>query len=313
MDAVSWLAGTLPDIRSALRHDGAVLIRGLPLGSNTDLVRVRNVVMSAPSIPIESLAPRRHLGDGLYSPMHWLPERILCAHPEESYVLHPPRLVLLACMRQASAGGEPLLSDARQVLAHLPGDLVRRLRTHGWLLTRLFRERIGTSWRDVFDTDDRETLVEVLRRDAIDFDWLPDGGLRTVRHRPAVLRHADTGEECWFNQAGFLNEWNLDPAEREVLVDAFGPDGVPTNTHSGDGTPLEAEEVHAINQAYERVAVAVPWQTGDVLLLDNVLVAHGRRPYVGKREVVVAVGDRVDLADWNSVPAPPRPLIDRGA
>lgn len=299
-DALPWLGRTMPDIRSALRVEGAALLRGLRVRSGVDLARVRDVVMSAPSAPTESFAPRRALGHGLYSPMRWPPDRPLCPHHEESYVLRSPRLVLLGCLRPPADGGEPLLSDARQVLTRLPTDLARRLRAHGWQLTRVFRERIGTSWRYAFGTGDPAALETLLRRDSIDYEWLPDGGLRTVRMRPAVLRHPYTGEECWFNQAGFLNEWSLDPAEREVLVSAFGPDGVPTNTHAGDGTPLRPEDVLAIERTYEQLAVAVPWQAGDVLLLDNVLVAHGRRPYAGERDVAVALGDRIDAADRGS-------------
>ncbi|CAM5231048.1 hypothetical protein SANTM175S_04757 [Streptomyces antimycoticus] len=35
----------------------------------------------------------------------------------------------------------------------------------------------------------------------------------------------------------------------------------------------------------------VDWHTGDLLLIDNMLVAHGRRPYTGTRRVLVAMSD----------------------
>jgi alpha-ketoglutarate-dependent taurine dioxygenase len=38
-------------------------------------------------------------------------------------------------------------------------------------------------------------------------------------------------------------------------------------------------------------AVDVGWNAGDLLLIDNVLVGHGRRPFVGDRRVLVAMSD----------------------
>jgi alpha-ketoglutarate-dependent taurine dioxygenase len=35
--------------------------------------------------------------------------------------------------------------------------------------------------------------------------------------------------------------------------------------------------------------VDVDWNTGDLLVIDNVLVGHGRRPFTGSRRVLVAM------------------------
>jgi hypothetical protein len=293
--ALDWLAGTVPGIRSALSDAGAVLISGLPVGSVADVARVRDVIMDTPMTPTESFAPRQALGYDLFSPIRWPSDRTLCPHHEESYSLRSPGLLLLACLRMPTGGGEPLLTDSRDMLRRLPATLVGRLRSHGWLLTRTFRDRIGTSWREAFHVQEVVTVEDLLCRNSISFEWLPGGGLRTTRTRPAVVCHPGTGDECWFNDAGFLNEWSLDPAEREVLLAAFGSEGVPVNTAVGDRSPLVTSDVLGIEKTYEELAVPVTWRAGDVLLLDNILVAHGRRPYTGKREVVVALGDPIDF------------------
>ncbi len=294
--ALSWLAEALPVIRSALGDTGAALISGLGVSSVADVACVRDVVMDTPMVPTESFAPRRALGQDLFSPIRWPSDRALCPHHEESYSMRGPGLVLLACLGVPTGGGEPLLSDSRSMLARLPADLVWRLRSYGWLLTRTFRHRIGTSWHEAFHLQDAAAVEDLLHRNSIGFEWLPGGVLRTTRTRPAVVRHPATGDECWFNDAGFLSEWSLDLAEREVLLETFGPEGAPFNTAVGDGSPLVPSDVHDIEKAHEELAAPVAWRTGDVLLLDNILVAHGRRPYTGEREVVVALGNPVDFS-----------------
>jgi TfdA family taurine catabolism dioxygenase TauD len=38
-------------------------------------------------------------------------------------------------------------------------------------------------------------------------------------------------------------------------------------------------------------AVDVNWRTGDLMVIDNVLVGHGRRSYTGPRRILVAMSD----------------------
>ena len=52
-----------------------------------------------------------------------------------------------------------------------------------------------------------------------------------------------------------------------------------------------------INEVYAANTVREPWQSGDLMLVDNVRTAHGRERYEGPREVLVAMADAVRLAD----------------
>lgn len=295
--AAGWLRSQAPAVRAALPDQGAVLIRGAPLDSYDDVAVIRDVFIRIPVGPAESFGSRDRIGAGLWSPMQWAAERDLCPNNEQSYSLTFPGLGLQACLVPPASGGQTLLTDTRRVAGLLPGDLAGRLRENGWLMTRTFRERMGISWTEAFDVRDAEEVEERCDQEAIGWMWWPGGELRTQRVRPAVVHHPVTGAECWFNQAGFFNEWGLNPVDREVLVDAFGSDGLPFNTAVGDGSPISEDDVHAMENAYERGSVRVEWQRGDVLLLDNILIAHGRRSYTGEQRMAVAFGEPVRLTD----------------
>ena len=55
--------------------------------------------------------------------------------------------------------------------------------------------------------------------------------------------------------------------------------------------------VALLNEVYEVHTVREPWQTGDLLLVDNIRTAHSREPYTGLREVVVGLADPVRLGE----------------
>jgi len=140
-------------------------------------------------------------------------------------------------------------------------------------------------------------IENYCRANAIEFEWPPDGGLRTVQRRSAIVQHPITGERCWFNQVAFLNERTLDPEVREYLVDIYGADALPFNTSFGSGDPIGEDVVELLNEIYEAHTTREPWQAGDLLLVDNIRAAHSREPFEGSREVLAAMADAVHLSD----------------
>ena len=89
----------------------------------------------------------------------------------------------------------------------------------------------------------------------------------------------------------------MDPEVREYLVDLHGDDGLPFDTRLGNRDPIGADVVQVINEACEACTARVAWLAGDLLLVDNVRTAHGREPFDGPRELVVAMADLVNQAD----------------
>ncbi len=293
-EAARWAADYRNALRALVAEHGALVVRGLGL---RDVAQVDAVFRQLGNLmtETEAFASRQHYAQGVYSASKWPPNQQMCMHHELSYALEPPALMLFACLVPATDGGATPVADSPTVLNALPADLVERFERVGWLLIRNYNEDIGASIAEAFGTDDRRAVESYCRANAIQFEWRPNGGLRTWQHRNAVVRHPLTAQRCWFNQIAFLNEWTIDPEVREYLVDSYGEDGLPFNTRFGNGDPIGADIVQLINETYEANTAREQWQSGDLMLVDNVCTAHAREPFEGPREVLVAMADTVRL------------------
>jgi alpha-ketoglutarate-dependent taurine dioxygenase len=159
------------------------------------------------------------------------------------------------------------------------------------MYVRNFGDGLGLPWQTVFQTSERGVVEEHCRRNGILVEWKEGGRLRTRAVRPAVSRHPRTGELTWFNHATFFHVTTLDPTTGGALLEEFGEEDLPSNTRYGDGSAIEPETLEELRDAYRRELVSFPWEAGDVLMLDNMLVAHGRAPYEGTRRVLVAMAE----------------------
>jgi alpha-ketoglutarate-dependent taurine dioxygenase len=239
----------------------------------------------------ERSSPRHVLSGNIYTSTDHPADQHILLHNEQSYTLNWPMKIWFFCVQPARQGGRTPIADSRRIYSRLPAPIVEKFAQKQVMYVRNYGDGLGLSWQEAFQTDNHRIVEEHCRRDAIEFEWKDGDRLRTKQIRPAVRTHPRTRETIWFNHAVFFNVHSLDRAARDSLRAGINDFDLPFNTFYGDSSPIEPSVVEHIYEVYRQEQVAFDWQAGDILMLDNMLVAHGREPFVAPREIAVAMAE----------------------
>ncbi len=295
LDLADWVAGDRSYVEELLASHRALLFRDFPVRSVSDFERFVSAVSDAPRLEYrDRTTPRTTRGERIYTSTVHPPDQRIELHNEGTYWMRWPRLLFFCALKVPAWGGATPIADVRGVYRRITPEIRGRFAEKQMMLVRNYNDGFGLSWQEVYQTEDRGEVEAYCRANDIAFEWKPGDRLRTRSVRPAVRTHPRTGEPVWFNHAAFFHYTSLESGIRESLLAEFGVDGLPYNTCYGDGTPIEDEVADALRAAYAAEKVIFPWLPGDVMLLDNMSVAHAREPFSGEREVLVAMTDAIE-------------------
>lgn len=291
LDLVTWTQNNLEFIEKQLIKHGAILFRNF----DVDDILVFEKFMRAISPELleyrERSTPRTELGRNIYTSTEYPSHEHIALHNEFSYAYTWPMKICFHCAKSALCGGETPIADSRQVFQKINSKIRERFIQKQVMYVRNYGNGIDISWQEAFQTEDKSVVEEYCRKAPMEFEWKDGNRLKTRQIRYSVARHPKTQEMVWFNQAHLFHISNLELEVREALLELFQEEELPRNAYYGDGSPIETSVLDEIREAYYQASVSFAWQKGDVLLLDNMLVAHGRKPFVGTRKILVAMGE----------------------
>ena len=291
IDLCMWAAGNRTFIEANLFDSGAILFRGFNIRTAPDFEQFIRLMSGELLEYRERSSPRRKVSGHVYTSTDYPSEQSIFPHNENSYSHTWPLKVYFFCERPARQGGETPLVNTRKVYDRIHPEIRKRFIEKQCMYVRNFGGGMGLSWQTVFQTTDKTKVEQYCRRAGIEYEWLGPNRLRTRHVRPAATRHPQTGELIWFNHATFFHVSTLEASVREAMLAGISKDDLPNNTYYGDGSEIELPTLDALRDAYSQEIVLFKWERGDVLLVDNMLTAHARRPYVGERSVLVGMAE----------------------
>ncbi|MBB6244689.1 TauD/TfdA family dioxygenase [Rhodanobacter sp. MP1X3] len=291
MRSQDWAHENRDRVEQLLNTYGAVLVRGFNFLSSRQFGQYLQALFE------EDLAeysyrstPRTKLGGNVYTATEYHPSQTIPQHNESSYASAWPMRIGFLCMVAPGEGmgGATPLADSRAVLARIPSEVVARFEDRQIQYVRNYGS-IDLPWSEVFQTSDRAEVETFCLENGISFEWTGENGLRTRQVTPATAVHPVTGEKVWFNQANLFHVSALEGELRRDMLSLYREEDLPRNVYFGDGSPIDVADMNAIRGAYDEVTFHFPWQSNDLILLDNMLFTHGRQPYAGERRVLVGM------------------------
>jgi acyl-CoA synthetase (AMP-forming)/AMP-acid ligase II/acyl carrier protein/alpha-ketoglutarate-dependent taurine dioxygenase len=290
IDPVGWARERRDELAAELRSGGAVLLRGFGVKS-VPMFEALAQAVSSHLFSQNGEHPRESISNHIQTPVAYPSRQKLLWHNENSFNHCWPTKLWFCCVKPAEQGGETPLVDSREVFQRIRPGIREKFLEKQVMYVRTYGDGLGLDWRTVFGTARPDEVEKFCAANGLQWEWKEGDRLMTRCIRPAAVRHPQTGEMTWFNQAQHWHLSCLDAAVRESLLALYRHEDLPRNCLYGDGSAIEDAVMAEILDVYRTLEVSFPWQEGDVLMLDNLLVAHARNPYVGERKLLVAMGD----------------------
>jgi ectoine hydroxylase-related dioxygenase (phytanoyl-CoA dioxygenase family) len=288
IDPGQWLAGNSAALVSALDRHGAMLLRGFACNEDSFGTTVERVSGDLFAYSFRS-TPRSTVKGFVYTSTEYPQDQQIPLHNEMSYAIEWPRRLWMLCTRPATTGGATMVADSMVVRSKIPADIREPFERLGVEYRRRYGPHLDLPWQEGFQTNNRAEVDAECRRQGLNYEWVNDVELVTSVVRPACISHPRSGDVAWFNQAHLFHTSALPPDVRHAMHRTLGEDRIPRAAYFGDRSVIPDEFVAAIHSAYADAAIDVEWKSGDLLVVDNERIAHGRRPFTGPRRVVVAM------------------------
>ena len=288
-ELLTWGAENHHMFRQELMKYGALLLRGFPFSSPEDFEHFLDI-SGFPRMPyVGGAAPRSQVTKGrVLTSNESPPSEPIPFHHEMAQVPNPPAYIFFYCDLPCEIGGETAIAHSNHIyqkFQDVGGDFARKVETTGVRYIRIMPEEddpssaIGRSWKSTFIATNKEEAETKMTELGTTWQWLENGTVRTETATiPAIRTDERTGLKTFFNSmvaayTGWVDSRN-DPTKSVCC---------------GDGSPVDGNVLTKMAVILEQESAVIPWQKGDVLLIDNKLVLHSRKPFEGPRKILASI------------------------
>ena len=288
-DLASYLASNKSAVDAALTDAGALVFRGFDVPDPLAFDAAIEGYGEAGFTYEDSLsnAVRTNVTPRVFTANEAPPTTEIFLHHEMAQTpLYPSKLFFYCEIAPGTGGATPLCrSDwVLERLSQQSPNFVAKLEAQGVRYTNVMPgsddagSGLGRSWRSTLSVADEAAAEARLKELGYTWEWLPDASLRVTTAALAAVRTLADGRKTFFNQLIAAFRGWADARNNPNKAITFG-----------GGEPITSDDMTPAIALADEFTHDLAWQTGDVALIDNFTVMHGRRPFEGKRRVLASL------------------------
>jgi hypothetical protein len=323
-DIASYFYEAKDEIQLSLDKHGALCLKGMEALSEAAQFQTA-ISRALPSLRsyVGGTSPRTRLDGFVMTATETPPTWSIPLHQEMAYTKNGPDRVVFLCRQPATGGGGlSMLGDMRTALEAIPKEVrsaigSRRLRLRRTLPSRQnvqAKAGIKKTWEEVFDTTDRLAVEGIAAARNWEIEWLDRNTMQMFQEPlPPTRKHPRTGDLVWHNQIHFFSPtcmiaWAARDGRYEDVAElshalSAEPELMDNVVFEDTKEEVAAPMAQVIADTLLNIEVPTALDRGDLLIIDNVLMAHGRSPFHGQRDLMVVLADE---PGWPTAGGAPR-------
>ena len=288
-EACARATGAAPELSRLAGEHGAVLVRGLPLAKPEEF----DAVVSALGYPNFSYANslsnayRINHTPRVFSANEAPADVTIFLHHEMAQTPFYPSKLIFFCQVAAEEGGATPVCRSDILWERLKaehGMFAADCETKGLRYTNVMpgeadtASGMGRSWQSTLSVDSRKAAEVRLAKLGYTWEWQANGDLSVTTPVLPAVRRLGNARTSFFNQLiAAFNGWKDTRNDPSRAI------------RFGDGSLLNPTDVAAASAIADELTFDIPWQQGDIALVDNYVAMHGRRMFEGTRKVLASL------------------------
>jgi len=322
------------ELMASLHKNGSILFRNCKIKNYYSFGRILKALNIPPcndgeyygEVLRDYLKSEKGVMDVTFSPSP--DSSVIPPHTEAYYWYKQPKYISFYCEETNCRYGETPLFNCVDIMEDIPDQLLNRLKNIKAVMEyRLSSDplinesdtsarQMKNTWQRSFATTDKSQVERELDRDDVEYHWEENGRLLMKVYVKLVSRHPDTGELCFrgvrypFNNNKkfmmknyilprlglrkylkfLIRDLHLNVMVKFNLIDSrdlFWVDSL-------DGVNLSKKENVILTNSYFKNVSIFKWQTDDMLIVDNIKLAHARLNVDSLRKIKIFISQYVD-------------------